>query len=349
VIAAFAITLIAWVVSLFAGSFPKFSDLVNSTASTFLRVVTSYLSYPLPFSLFEAIVLLLVPVLTAVTVIVFRGAKSSKELLRSLFSLLGVASLFMSGYILSFGVAYHTSPLSAKLGIENISDISEEELYEVTVKVRDEVNRLSFEVDYSDSEGIMPYSLDELSEKLSLAYTSVSEKYPFFYNFNSRVKPITFSGVMSDLGLTGIYTFYTGEANINTAYPDYNLPFTAAHELAHQRGIARENEANFMAFLVCSHSDDAFIRYSGYLNLYEYLASALYSTDSELYKTVHGELNENARLDIKASSSITLEHRDSFLYKLSHAVNDTYLKLNGTEGSVSYGYVVRLAVSYFRE
>ena len=49
--------------------------------------------------------------------------------------------------------------------------------------------------------------------------------------------------------------------------------------MAHQRGIAREDEANFIAFLVCMASDDPYIRYSGYLEVYEYVASSLYSDD----------------------------------------------------------------------
>jgi glycerate kinase len=41
-----------------------------------------------------------------------------------------------------------------------------------------------------------------------------------------------------------------------------------------------------MAFLVCTASEDPYFRYCGYLNLYEYVASALYSADSERYFAV---------------------------------------------------------------
>ena len=152
---------------------------------------------------------------------------------------------------------------------------------------------------------------------------------------------------MSDMGITGIYSYFTGEANINMSYPDYNLPYVVAHEFAHQRGFARENEANFVAYLVCIFSDDPYIQYGGYLSMYEYLSSALYRTDKELYSTVLSELNLNARADIAASSAVTIAHRDSFLNKLMDRVNDTYLKANGTEGVISYSYVVRLAVAYY--
>ena len=50
--------------------------------------------------------------------------------------------------------------------------------------------------------------------------------------------------------ISGIYTFYTGESNININYPDFVVASSATHEMAHQRGVARENEANFVSFVV---------------------------------------------------------------------------------------------------
>ena len=153
---------------------------------------------------------------------------------------------------------------------------------------------------------------------------------------------------MSDAGITGIYSFFTGEPNINMDYPDYSLPFTVAHEFAHQRGICREDEANFMAFLVCVSSSDPYIRYSGYLNLYGYLAGSLYRADSEKYKELSLMLLDNAQLDRAAYSEVSRAHSDSWFNKLNDRLNDSYLKFNGTEGVVSYSYVVRLAVAYYR-
>jgi hypothetical protein len=174
-------------------------------------------------------------------------------------------------------------------------------------------------------------------------------EYSLLTNYHSRVKPVYFSTVMSDLGISGIYSFFTGEANVNVEYPDYCLPFTSAHELAHQRGICRENEANFVAFLVCISSDDDYIRYSGYLGMYEYLASALYRTDTDLYNEALKSVPKAAIYDMIASSKVYEQHKDSPLGRINERLNDAYLKANGTEGVVSYGYVVRLAVGYYKE
>ena len=126
-----------------------------------------------------------------------------------------------------------------------------------------------------------------------------------------------------------------------------------AHEFAHGRGIARENEANFVAFLVCSKSDDDYIRYCGLLNMYEYIASALYEADTAegkpLYREVIGLLDDRVKGELAAYSDFFERYRDSKISEISGAVNDSFLKANGTEeGEKSYGLVVNLAVSYYK-
>ncbi|MBE6612559.1 MAG: DUF3810 domain-containing protein, partial [Ruminococcaceae bacterium] len=150
--------------------------------------------------------------------------------------------------------------------------------------------------------------------------------------------------------ISGMYTYYTGEANLNINFPDYNLPFTAAHELAHQRGILPENEANFVAFLVCMESDDPYIRYSGLLNMVEYVNSALYSADYDTFAAVYGSLDPRVRYEIVSYNEFFEKYRENTAANVSSALNDTYLKAQGqTAGEKSYGMVVDLAVAYVKE
>ncbi len=325
------------------------ADRVNSGFSVLVRRTLAYITSIIPFSLFELVILLAVPILITIVVISLKFDKTFRAKLRRLFSIIGLIALIISTYIFTLGIGYRTTPLAERLGIENRADILPEELYMTAIAVRDELNALADTVEFDGSETVMPYTFEELSSKIVSAYDSYSVLYTDIYNFESRAKPVIFSSVMSDLRISGIYSFPTGEANINMSYPDYNLPFTVAHEFAHQRGICRENEANFTAFLVCISSDDAYVRYSGYLNLYEYIASALYRADKELYADVYSTVSSVAIADIKASNAVYKAHEDSFLGELNEKLNDSYLKLNGTEGTVSYSYVVRLAVGYYKD
>jgi hypothetical protein len=194
---------------------------------------------------------------------------------------------------------------------------------------------------------VMPYSLTEMNAKLLDAYDQYTDQSDFLDDYPSRVKPIMLSEPMSYTHITGVYTFFTGEANLNVNFPDYTLPYTAAHELAHQRGIARENEANFIAFLVTDASDDPYIRYSGYLNLWEYVMNALYPLDGAGYQEILGMLDARVLGELKAYSAFFDTYRDAAVANVSSTVNDAYLKLHGNEAGVeSYGLVVDLAIAY---
>ena len=63
----------------------------------------------------------------------------------------------------------------------------------------------------------------------------------------------------------GFFFPFTGEANLNVDSPECLLPATIAHELAHVRGVAPEQTANFVAILACDTSGDPLYAYSGYL------------------------------------------------------------------------------------
>lgn len=347
--AAILFAAISIIVYFTAVNFHSFADLVNSTVSVAIRIFMSSLTYIFPFSVFELLIISLLPIAVLLTVISVKQRGKGAEPMRVIFSLFGIVSLIFSSYVFMLGVGYRTTPLADRIGIEDSENISKDELYRTVLTVRDELNYLADRVSFDGNESVMPYSVRELSAKIVDAYDTLNREYDLVTNFESRAKPVYFSTVMSDLRITGIYSFFTGEANVNVEYPDYGLPFTVAHEMAHQRGICRENEANFVAFLVCIGSDDEFIRYSGYLNLYEYLASALIRADRELYLDVLSGLSEVAISDIRASNAVYNSHKDSPLGEINEKANDTYLKLNGTQGTVSYGYVVRLAVSYYEE
>ena len=341
-----AISILVYAVSI---SSYKVADIINNTVSSVVRFVFSSVTYILPFSSFELLVILSPLILIIVVVIAVKRANSSSSMIRGIFTLFAVISLIFTSYIFTLGVGYHTTALAEKIDIDERADLTAEELYYTISEVIEGVNTHAAKLSSQNGETYMPYTETEMSAKLIAAYDNMNEKYSLLVNYPSRIKPVYFSSVMSDLGITGIYSFFTGEANVNVEYPDYCIPFTAAHELAHQRGISRENEANFVAFLVCISSDDEYIRYSGYLNMYEYLASALYSADQDLYNKAVKALSGVAISDIKAANAVYQKHKDSPLGKINDRLNDAYLKANGTEGVVSYGYVVRLAVGYYQK
>ena len=345
----FAIAAVCLVIYIAAIIFTPFADFFNRYVSSFFRGLLALITNILPFSLAEVLIISSPVILTILIVIAVRKYSDSwRSVGIYCLTVISVLSLFFSSFILTFGTGYYTSKFEEKLGIER-TEVSAKELAETADWLISIVNAEIDNVEFAEkSSSIMPYDLRKMNEKLLSAYKTVSEKYDFFPILTSYVKPIMLSEPMTYTHITGVYTFFTGEANLNTNSTDYTLPFTAAHEMAHQRGIAREDEANFTAFLVCANSDDPYIRYCGYMNLCEYVLNALYGADSKLWETCYKKLDPRAIYEMIAFSEFFDKYRESVAADISGAINDAYLQANNTAGTASYGLVVDLAVSYFK-
>ncbi len=330
--------------------FPSFADLFNKYISPIPRAILAALTGWIPFSLAEYL-LLLIPVI--IIIIVGIGVKHYAESWRNVgvfcLIILSLAAYIFSTFTIAFVPAYRGSRLDVKMGLDK-DEVSAQELLYTSILLANMVTAEAENVKLdANGASVMPYGYGELNDHLMAAYDKACAKYDFIQPMNSRVKRIMLSEPMTYTHISGVYTFFTGEANINTNFPDYSLPYTAAHELAHQRGIAREDEANFVAFLVCSESDNSYLRYSAYLNLFEHVSNALYTANPEYYKAVYTLLPREARSELAAYSKFFDKYRDSAASNISGAVNDTFLTINGTEGTKSYGMVVDLAVAYYKK
>ncbi len=344
-----AISLVIYVISIFS---TPFADFFTRYPAAFVRAALSYITYLLPISFAEIMLILLIP--SAIFLLVI-GCKyyctSWKTVGIFTARVLAIASVLFSLFVFTLGTGYRTTTLDKRLGLTEGKVNADGVKYTAEVLV-DRIKELEGEIEFGDDDfSVLPYSYDEMSKKLMAAYGKVCEKYDFIPYFESRVKPVMLSEPMTYTHIAGVYTYFTGESNINVTFPDYTLPYTAAHELAHQRGIAREDEANFIAFLVCSESDDPYIRYSGYVGLLDYVLNAFYRSDKSEghadYKALYSSIPESVRAEQRAYSEFYKKYADNIVGDISGTVNNTYLQSQGTPGSVSYSLVVNLAVRYF--
>ena len=182
------------------------------------------------------------------------------------------------------------------------------------------------------------------------AYDALEEEYPFLAFDDTGVKPVYFSRFLSALDFTGIYCPFTGESNVNVDSPASMLPATAAHELAHQRGITSEQECNFLAILASTTCGDEVYAYSGWLSGYIYLGNALYRVDPEAYWAIRSALPETVQADLRYQNEYWDQFEDKAAQKVSNRVYDSFLKGYGQElGLQSYGTVVDLLVTYYKD
>lgn len=179
------------------------------------------------------------------------------------------------------------------------------------------------------------------------AYERTGRSDPLLAGRWGGPKLAPFGSLMSWLGLSGIFLPFLGEPLVNAGPDDWQLPFTMAHESAHLRGWAREDEANFLAFWVLRDDADPAMAYSAWGSALLYAASALQGTalGQAAWRRVAADLSPEVKQDWKRSFA----YWDRFQGPVSDtagAINDAYLKTQGqTDGVRSYGRMVDLLLA----
>lgn len=332
--------------------FPAFAEFWARYPSQGLRFVLAKLSGILHFSIVEWAILSLPVLIAGYFFFSNRSMKrddSAYNYYRWLLPLICAILLVVTLFFTAFAPCYFRYPLAKNLSLKE-REVTAQELYDTASIICDEIEALKDDVSFLfDGESIMPYDFDELVEKVDEAYAKFAAGEDFIGHFRSRAKPLASSSLFTYTHISGVYTFMTGEVNINVNYPDFIRPFTVAHEFSHQRGIAKEEEANFVAYLVCIGSDDAYVRYSGYANLLQYLMDALSEADQSLYRKLRtNKLPAEMSGEFSAYSKFFRKYSESTASKVTSGINDVFLSSQGEKaGSASYGLVVDLAVAYY--
>ncbi len=324
-----------------------FAGAVNGSVAHAFRFVLGSITSVVSFSVAEILVFS-IPLLAILAVVIsFIYAKTARRRVRMLAVILSILMPLYPLYMLTLAPGYHAPTLDVRMEL-SADPVSAEELKATSEILLSEIEPLLDKIRYEESGASQnPLSLAQTGEEIVKAYDAFLAEYPITKNFRSVPKPVIHSKWMTYAEITGMYTFFTGESNINVVYPDYVQPFTVAHELAHQRGIARENEANFVAALVCTYAENEYVRYSGLFNLYEYVISAYARADREGYRALWQSMDDRLKNEMYAYNEAMEPYRDHVLGEVSSTVNNTYLEMNGTPGIKSYGLVVDLAVAYY--
>ncbi len=324
----------------------SFAEFYSLTVGHFFRTLLAYLTNLFPMSVAEAVIIYVPFIFVSLIIFVIRMDEDNAAFVKLVSGLLSVITLVYTIFTVTFAAGFYVRDIGEYFGIER-REISLDELCEATAITVSELNEI-----YPQLEGrgmtstTMGMDYDELNATLLVSFDDLHGEYAHPPKMTSRIKPVVLSEPMTYTHISGVYTFFTGEANINVNYPDFVIPYTAAHELSHQRGVSREDEANFVAFLVCVGSDDPYVQYSGYLNMFQYMSSALASVSYEKYAEICAELDEGIIKELASYSEFFDKYRDNIAADVSDTVNDSYLSVMSGTDSRSYGMVVDLASLY---
>ncbi len=249
-------------------------------------------------------------------------------------------------FIMLWGLNYYRLPFSTVLGV-NIVEYSISDLEELCTKMVSESNKLREKLD-EDINGVMTIKEGKMwvLKNAQLGYDIISDNYKTLSGSFGIPKPIMLSSLMSYTGITGIYFPFTGEANINMNVPYASLPSTVSHEMAHQRGYAREDEANFIAYLACINNPNIEFQYSGTLLALVYSINALHKEDPTSYEKLKASFHDGLSRDLAYISDFWKQYEGK-AEKVATDINNAYLKANNQKDGVkSYGRMVDLLIAY---
>ncbi|MBV1756961.1 MAG: DUF3810 domain-containing protein [Dethiosulfatibacter sp.] len=302
----------------------------------------------LPYSAGE--ILLVFGVVGLIVLMISFLRRPSLDYLFEIFSKIVVtAAILYVAFWTMWGLNNFRLPLEENLGYE-VEKLTTQDLKETAIYLIERIKDLEDQMIF-DENNLPVYHGDTqaILQNSKVYFDIFAEEHSFLSNGRySRPKPMFFSEVMSHLNYTGIYNPFTAEANLNVGVPRHSIPFVALHEISHQRGIAGEREANFIAFLASVESDDDYFEYSGYVSALNYIINAIYSEDKDMYFELSELFSLNLRSVYRANADYWQNYQ-TVISDIGEINNDIFLKSTGQiEGTKSYGLVVDLIASYVK-
>lgn len=331
-----------------------FAEFYTLKVAPIFRVPLSLISSVLPFSLGEALVVIIafLSVVTALSGIRLGILKLFKLNGGTYFGVYLKIVLYLVAFIwftyaFAFESSYSRKPINKALGFELV-EMNSSNVASALDKVNEELSKTAEEIEYRDGRATnLELSFSQMADTVLAGAKKACEKYPVYQGIPFRAKPLAFSTPLAYTGISGIYSFFTGEANINTEFADYSIPFTTAHEYSHQLGIGSEKEAEFSALLICLESDNPYVRYSAYSQVAITLSNILFELDEDAFYRAFRSFPQCLVTDIYLSSQRYQKYSETVADEIAEAINNTYLSLSGDGGVISYSLSSQLYVAYF--
>jgi hypothetical protein len=247
---------------------------------------------------------------------------------------------------ISWGLNYNRLGIAHQLSL-NVQPYTTGELMELTGALQQKMNFYAARTNEAEREKL-GYTANVAAEGL-LSFNEAAKEYPFLSYSTPSMKPSLYSHLGHLFGFTGYYNPFTGEGQLQTTVPVFMKPYIINHEIAHQVGFAKENEANFISFLTGRVSANDEVRYSIYFDMYLYAARDLGSRDSVALQQLKQQWHPQVKKDY--------EYLIAFLAKNSNVVEpymtgiyDQFLKFNRQpKGRRTYSEVVAWLVAYMKK
>jgi hypothetical protein len=236
-----------------------------------------------------------------------------------------------------WGLNYSRPSISGQLGIDN-KKYTTKDLVLLGEFLIERLNAVQVELDRQKTRRSFP--IGDLRAKAAQSYHDLATVNGFFTYRAPSVKPVTFDWGVTKIGLEGYYNPLSGEANINMRLPAAVLPFVTAHEISHQLGVAREDEANLVGYLVSINSTDLNFQYSGYYNILRNVLFEIKFKAPDDFDLLYKKINKTTLLDFQTERNFWMKYNNNMFDYMNVAL-DSFLKINNQQKGVdSYQDIV---------
>ncbi|MET3038257.1 DUF3810 domain-containing protein [Chryseobacterium sp. NRRL B-14859] len=293
-----------------------------------------------PFSAGDLIYILLGIALIYSLITLFKKKKRACSLIRILI----IINIFYFTYQVFWGMLYFQPPVIKKLSSQEKPEVNKAKRLATIYLERCKQTRQSVQED--DKGRFIITDLESIQQEILHQQT----KLPSYISDKKTtqvlsIKPSLFKNVMSFTGILGYYNPFTAEAQYNSELPSTFIPFTTAHETSHQLGFAREQEANFIGYLIGVHSNNPELRYSTEYFTLKSLLRFIAEEDPEFVKSALHNYSPAMKRDRAYEKEFVFNHQ-GWLDDFFGFTNNLFLKSNQQEGSVTYSYFIDLLLNY---
>jgi hypothetical protein len=311
-----------------------YSNILYPIISTCLRWVSSLFPFALGDILYAAIIIFLLRLIFKFCWRVKIKGWQKTDKIAIPITLINSFLIFYISFKLLWGLNYSRPSITQQL---NISDdkYTVKELVLLGDFFIQKLNALQPKLSSN-----LNYNINQLREKANIEYLNSANENPFFKYSAPSVKPVINGWLISKIGIEGYYNPLSGEANVNMKLPAWVLPFVSCHEIAHQLGVAREDEANLVAYLVGSKSKDVNFQYSVNYNMLRYILLELRFKSPEDYLKMRDSIDPGIIANFKAENEFWAKYNGQMSNYMGVAF-DKFLKLNNQKrGIKSYQNIV---------
>lgn len=246
-------------------------------------------------------------------------------------------------FYFSWGMHYFKTPLRVSRKLP--ATISLKHLVETTQHYANALTALHKQINPNPATAVViPLETDAL---LALANSTMESSSLRPCQIHGKAKSTLFPTLLSYMGFGGYLNPFTHEAQVNTLQPKLRIITTACHEIAHQWGVAAEDEANYISIKATTASDIATVSYAGHLMAFQYMVNRLNREDTQQAKTVMDKLPGGILENIREARAFWEKYQNPFEEALEISY-DQYLKANQQQAGIkSYSLVVDLLVDDF--